>query len=179
MKVLRILLITIYLSVSYTKAHDLFRPLPVNEQQDWVLLKWAPVPFRVQYHGFVESSKLYRYLFVVDGEMVYLQPNEIAQQQFILKQVLLGGQQVVIEDMLTNELRVLKSGETSYIPNKFNCVLLEGKTGIQFPFSDTKNCYKTDNRELFVSQKGSNLHVWEITKAQEPMLYVFSTKLSK
>ena len=122
MKVFGFLLTAICLSAAHARANDLFRPFPDNANRDLSLIKWAPVPFRVQYHGFVESSKLNRYIFVVDGEMVYLQPGEIAQQQFVLKQVFLNVQQVLIEDMRTNELQVLKSGETSYIPGKFDGV---------------------------------------------------------
>lgn len=179
MKILRLLPIVICLSVSYAKARDLFRPLSDDDQHNWILLKWEPIAFRVQYHGFVESSTLNRYIFVVDGEMVYLQPGEIAQQQFILKQVLLNGQQVLIEDMLTNELQILKSGEISYIPGKFDCTLLDKKTGQTFTFSDARNHYQAADKEIFVSQKGSDLHVWEIAKGLEPVLCVYPTLFSK
>ena len=179
MKVFGFLLTAVCLSVVHGEANDLFRPFPDNANHDLSLIKWAPVPFRVQYHGFVESSKLNRYIFMVDGEMVYLQPGEIAQQQFILKQVLLNGQQVLIEDMRTNELQVLKSGETSYIPGKFNSELLDKRNGERLVFSDTKNSHKTEDREILVSQKDTDLYVWEITKDQEPILCVFPTRLSK
>ena len=179
MKGFGILLTTVCLFVPHIEANDLFRPFPDNANRDLSLVKWVPIPFRVQYHGFVESSKLNRYIFVVGGEMVYLQSGEIAQQQFILKQVLLDGQQVLIEDMLTKELRVLKSGEISYIPGKFDGMLLDKRSGEQFTFSDEKNHHKTDNGEILISQKDSDLYVWEITEDQEPILRVFPTSLSK
>ena len=179
MKDLVFLFFLFSLFVCSVEANNLFRPFSTDNEHNLSLLEWTPVPFRVQYHGFVESSKLNRYIFVVNGEMVYLQPNEIAQQRFTLKQVLQNGQQVMVEDILTNELHLLNSGETAYIPGKFNCTLLDKKTGQSLGLSDTKNSYKMDNREILVSQKGPDLHIWEITKDQAPVLYVFPTNLSK
>ena len=179
MKIWKYLLVTTCLFVSYTQATKLFCPLPAENKCNLSLVKWAPVPFRIQYHGFVESSKLNRYIFVVNGEMVYLQPNEIALQQFELKQVLQNGQQVLIEDKLTNQLHILNSGEMSYVSGKFECELQDKKTGQQFTFSDTKNYQENDSMGILISQKGSNLYVWEITKASEPMLSIFPIVLSK
>lgn len=167
------------LFVTYLDASSIFSPFPDNDKCNLSLVKWAPTPFRVQYHGFVESSKLNRYIFLVNGEIVYLQPNEVAKQQFSLKQILLNGQQVLVEDMLNNELYILEAGIPSYIPNKFECVLLEKTSKQRLVFSDTKNRYKTDNSEILVSQKNSDLHVWTITKGKEPLLCVFPIATSK
>lgn len=170
----RILLTVISLSIINAKADNLFQPLPDSEKCPWSLIKWNPLPFRIQYHGFIESSRLERYIFMVDGEMVYLQLNEIAKQQFLLKQVLSNGQQVLIEDLLTNELQNLISGEISYVPGKFDCILLDESTQQQVIFSDTKNIYKTENREVRIFLKDTNLHIWDIVKDKGPVLYVLS-----
>ena len=122
MKIWKYLSAIIVLIVNYTQATALFRPLPSENKCNLSLVKWAPVPFRIQYHGFVESSKLNRYIFTVDGEMVYFQPNETAPQQFALKQVLQNGQQVLIEDLLTNQLQLLNSGEISINDERMKCI---------------------------------------------------------
>lgn len=179
MKVFRFLFILVGISIIPANAHDLFRPLPTSNCHNLSLVKWTPIPFRIQYHGFVESSKLNRYIFMVDGEMVYLQPNETAPQQFVLKQVLQNGYQVLIEDKLTHQLHLLNSGEISYISGKFECILLDKSTGQQFIFSDAKNREKTNNREIFVTQKNSNLYAWEITKNSKPILSIFPIIPSK
>ena len=179
MKVWKCLLAIGCLFVNHTKATDLFRPLPTEDKCNLSLVKWVPIPFRIQYHGFVESSKLNRYIFMIDGEIVYLQTNETAPQQFVLKQVLQNGQQVLIEDQLTHQLHLLNSGVISYVPGKFECELQDQKTGDKFTFSDEENCYKSENKEILVSQKDSDLHVWEITEDSEPMLCIFPAILLK
>lgn len=176
MKILGYVLI---LLMTQLKADSLFRPLPTNSKPNLSLIKWTPVPYRLQYHGFIESDHQTRYVFLVDGEMVYLHLNETAKQQFILCQVLLNGRQVLIEDLLTNELRILTSGETSYIPNKFGCTLQDNASLQPLNFSDTNNSHKTDDREILISLKGADLHVWDKRKDKEPMLYIFPTIPSK
>lgn len=167
------------LLMAQLRADSLFCPLPNDHKANLSLIKWMPVPYRIQYHGFIESDHRERYIFRVDGEMVYLHLNETAKQQFMLRQVLLNGRQVLTEDILTHELCILTSGEASYIPNKFKCTLLDEASNQPLHFSDAQNSYKTDDRDILVSLKDSGLHVWDKKKDKEPMLYVFPIVSSK
>lgn len=153
------------------EANNLFMPLPDGNKPKLSLVKWTPTQLRIQYHGFMEFNGHKRYIFRVDREIVYLQLDETAKQQFILKQILSNGRQVLIEDILTKHLHILNSGETSYTPDKFECTLLDKKSQQQLTFSDTKKQYKADNLEILIAPKGSLLHVWEIDKNKEPILY--------
>lgn len=168
MKVLGYLLL---LFISQLEANNLFMPLPDGNKSNLSLLKWTPTQLRIQYHGFMEFNNHKRYIFLVDREIVYLQLDETAKQQFVLKQVLSDGRQVLIEDILTKHLHILNSGETSYTPDKFECVLLDKTSQQQLTFSDTKSQYKTNDTEILVTQKNSHLRVWKIDRSQEPILY--------